>query len=303
MEHIELAGVHSGDSACIIPSVHISDENVETIKEYTRKIAEEMHVRGLMNMQYAIENGKVYVLEANPRASRTVPLVSKVCNIRMVPLATEIITSELTGKPSPISGLKEQEIPNYGVKEAAFPFNMFQEVDPVLGPEMRSTGEVLGLSRSYGEAFYKAQEAVQSKLPLEGTVLISVRDQDKDEVLDVAKSFAADGFHIVATGGTYDLLHGAGVPAEKVKKAYEGRPNIRDLITNGDIQLIVNTPIGKDSEHDDSYLRKAAIKAKVPYMTTIAAAKATADGIHYVKSHECSEIKSLQVLHSEIHDK
>ena len=300
MEHIELAGVHSGDSACIIPSVHISPENVETIKEYTKKIAEEMHVKGLMNMQYAIENGKVYVLEANPRASRTVPLVSKVCNIRMVPIATDIITSELTGNSSPIVGLQEQNIPNYGVKEAAFPFNMFQEVDPVLGPEMRSTGEVLGLSRSYGEAFFKAQEAVQSTLPLEGTVLISVNTKDKGEVVEVARSFAEDGFRIVATGGTYDLIHEAGIQAEKVKKLYEGRPNILDMITNGDIDLIINSPIGKGSVHDDSYLRKAAIKAKIPYMTTIAAAKATADGIHYVKTHESSEVKSLQTLHSEI---
>ena len=303
MEHIELAGVHSGDSACIIPSVHISDENVETIKEYTRKIAEEMCVKGLMNMQYAIENGKVYVLEANPRASRTVPLVSKVCNIRMVPLATEIITSELTGKPSPVPQLKEQHIPNYGVKEAVFPFNMFQEVDPVLGPEMRSTGEVLGLSSSYGEAFYKSQEATQSGLPLEGTVLISVNKKDKPEVVEVARSFAEDGFNILATGSTYDLIHAAGIPARKVKKLYEGRPNILDMITNGDIQLIINSPSGKDSVHDDSYLRKAAIKAKVPYMTTLAAAKATASGIHYVKEHGNSPLKSLQTLHSEIHDK
>ena len=303
MEHIELAGIHSGDSACIIPSVHISEENVETIKEYTRRIAEEMHVRGLMNMQYAIENGKVFVLEANPRASRTVPLVSKVCNIRMVPLATDIITSEITGRPSPVPELKEQVIPNYGVKEAVFPFNMFQEVDPVLGPEMRSTGEVLGLSHSYGEAFYKAQEAIQSKLPLEGTVLISVNNKDKDEVIEVAKSFASDGFKIVATGGTYDIIASAGIPAVKVKKLYEGRPNVADMITNGDIQLIVNSPIGKDSIHDDSYLRKAAIKAKVPYITTVAAARVTAEGIHYVKTHKSSELKSLQALHSEIHDK
>ena len=301
MEHIELAGVHSGDSACIIPSVHISEENVKTIKEYTRKIAEEMHVRGLMNMQYAIENGKVYVLEANPRASRTVPLVSKVCNIRMVPLATEIITSELTGKPSPVPELKEQVIPNYGVKEAVFPFNMFPEVDPVLGPEMRSTGEVLGLSKSYGEAFYKAQEATQSKLPLEGTVLISVNRKDKDEVVEVAKSFAEDGFSIIATGTTYELIHAAGIPAKKVKKLYEGRPNILDMITNGEIQLIVNSPVGKDSVHDDSYLRKAAIKAKIPYMTTIAAAKATAKGIHEIKVHGNGDVKSLQLLHGEIH--
>ena len=303
MEHIKLAGVHSGDSACIIPSVHITEENVKTIKEYTRKIAEEMHVKGLMNMQYAIENGKVYVLEANPRASRPGPLVSKVCNIRMVPIATDIITSEITGRPSPIPGLKEQVIPNYGVKEAVFPFNMFQEVDPILGPEMRSTGEVLGLSKSYGEAFVKAQEAVQSKLPLEGTVLISVNRKDKEEVVEVARSLAEDGFKIVATEGNYKLITAAGIPATMVKKLCEGRPNVADMITNGEIQLIINSPVGKDSVYDDSYLRKAAIKAKVPYMTTMAAAKATAEGIRYAKTHPDSEVKSLQELHSEIHDK
>ncbi len=303
MEHIELAGIHSGDSACIIPSVHIPEENVAAIKEYTRRIAEEMHVKGLMNMQYAIENGRVFVLEANPRASRTVPLVSKVCNIRMVPLATEIITAELTGNPSPVPALKEQDIPNYGVKEAVFPFNMFPEVDPILGPEMRSTGEVLGLSRSYGEAFYKAQEATQSKLPLEGTVLISVNRKDKAEVVEVARQFADCGFHIVATGTTYELITAAGIPADKVNKLYEGRPNILDLITNGQIDLIINSPVGKDSIHDDSYLRKAAIKAKIPYMTTIAAAKATASGIQYVKTHGDSNVRSLQELHAEITDR
>ncbi len=303
MEHIELAGVHSGDSACIIPSVHITPENVETIKDYTRKIAEEMHVKGLMNMQYAIENGKVYVLEANPRASRTVPLVSKVCNIRMVPLATDIITSELTGRPSPVPELKEQNIPYYGVKEAVFPFNMFPEVDPLLGPEMRSTGEVLGLSTYYGEAFVKAQEATQTKLPLEGTVLISVNRKDKAEILEIAQSFADDGFKILATGTTYDLITGAGIEAKKVKKLYEGRPNILDMITNGDIDLIINSPSGKESVHDDSYLRKAAIKAKVPYMTTVAAARATAKGIHYMKEHGNGDVKSLQDIHSLITDK
>ena len=303
MEHIELAGVHSGDSACILPSVHISEENVATIKEYTKKIAEEMGVKGLMNMQYAIEGGKVYVLEANPRASRTVPLVSKVCNIRMVPLATDIITSELTGRPSPITNLKEQDIPYYGVKEAVFPFNMFQEVDPILGPEMRSTGEVLGLSASYGEAFYKAQEATQSKLPLEGTVLFSVNDRDKAEVVEIAQSFNEAGFNIIATGRTCDLITDAGIPAKKVKKLSEGRPCILDFINNGDVSLIVNTPAGKDSLSDDSYLRKAAIKAKVPYMTTMAAAKATADGLLYMKSHPESEVKPIQELHAEIKDK
>ncbi len=303
MEHIELAGVHSGDSACIIPSVHISEENVKTIKDYTKKIAEEMHVKGLMNMQYAIENGKVYVLEANPRASRTVPLVSKVCNIRMVPIATDIITSELTGRPSPVADLKEQDIPYYGVKEAVFPFNMFPEVDPILGPEMRSTGEVLGLAVSYGEAFYKAQEATQSKLPLSGTVLISVNRKDKEDIIEVAQMFSNNGFKILATGNTHKVITEAGIEAELVKKLSEGRPNILDMITNGDIDLIINSPVGKDSMSDDSYLRKAAIKGKIPYMTTAAAARATAKGIQSVRKHGNREIKSLQQLHSEIKDK
>ena len=303
MEHIELAGIHSGDSACIIPSVHISEENVATIKEYTKKIAEEMHVKGLMNMQYAIENGRVYVLEANPRASRTVPLVSKVCNIRMVPIATDIITSELTGRPSPVPALKEQEIPYYGVKEAVFPFNMFPEVDPLLGPEMRSTGEVLGLSTYYGEAFYKAQEATQTKLPLGGSVLISVNRKDKPEVAEVAKLFDEAGFKIYATGNTHAIITEAGIDATLVKKMQEGRPNILDMITNGDFDLIINSPVGKDSVHDDSYLRKAAIKAKIPYVTTIAAAKATAKGILYVQKHGNGEVKSLQEIHKEIKNK
>ncbi|MGI6006919.1 MAG: carbamoyl-phosphate synthase large subunit [Ruminococcus sp.] len=303
MEHIELAGVHSGDSACIIPSKHISEENLETIKEYTRKIAEEMHVKGLMNMQYAIENGKVYVLEANPRASRTVPLVSKVCNIRMVPLAIDIITSELTGRPSPVPQLKEQDIPYYGVKEAVFPFNMFQEVDPVLGPEMRSTGEVLGLSEHYGEAFYKAQEATQNKLPLEGTVLISVNDKDKPEVVDLAREFADAGFRIIASRHTCKLLQDAGIEAKMINKLQEGRPNMLDLIMNKEVDLIINTPVGKERQWDDSYLRKTAIKKKVPYMTTIAAAKATVSGIKAMKRYGGSEVRSLQELHSMIKDK
>ncbi len=303
MEHIELAGVHSGDSACIIPSVHITEENVKTIKEYTRKIAEEMHVKGLMNMQYAIENGKVYVLEANPRASRTVPLVSKVCNVRMVPIATDIITSEITGRPSPVPQLKEKDIPYYGVKEAVFPFNMFPEVDPILGPEMRSTGEVLGLSTYYGEAFYKAQEAAQSPLPLGGTALLSVNRKDKAEIVEIAKYLKDDGFKILATGNTYEVITEAGIEAEKIKKLYEGRPNILDAITNGQIDLIINSPVGKDSVNDDSYLRKAAIKAKVSYMTTTAAARATAKGINYVNKNGDGAIASLQEHHAMIKDK
>ena len=303
MEHIELAGIHSGDSACIIPSRHISDENVATIKEYTRKIAQEMGVKGLMNMQYAIENGKVFVLEANPRASRTVPLVSKVCNIRMVPLAIDIVTSELTGRESPVKNLKERSIPYYGVKEAVFPFNMFPEVDPVLGPEMRSTGEVLGLSHFYGEAFYKAQEATQTSLPLSGRVLISVSDPDKEEMLEVARDLLASGFRILATKGTQKILTDAGILSEFVYKLSEGRPNINDLITNGKVDLIINTPLGADEASHDSYLRKAAIKKKVPYITTIAAAKAAASGIKSMNKPGCGVIKSLQELHGEITEK
>ena len=303
MEHIELAGIHSGDSACILPSVHIPAENLETIKDYTRRIAEEMHVQGLMNMQYAIENGKVYVLEANPRASRTVPLVSKVCDIRMVPLAIDVIMQDYTHNPSPVPSLKEKHIPYYGVKEAVFPFNMFPEVDPVLGPEMRSTGEVLGLSSSFGEAFYKAQEATQTSLPLSGTVLISVSRKDKPEVKALAEAFHKAGFSLVATAGTAALIREAGIPVELVKKLSEGRPNILDLITNSKIQMIVNTPVGKDSANDDSYLRKAAIKGKIPYITTMAAGFATAEGTLYVKEHGRGEVHSLQALHGMIQEK
>ena len=299
MEHIELAGVHSGDSACILPSKNIPAETVATIKEYTRKIAEEMGVRGLMNMQYAIEDGKVYVLEANPRASRTVPLVSKVCNVGMVKLATQIMTSELTGKESPVSGLTEVKPVYYGVKEAVFPFNMFPEVDPLLGPEMRSTGEVLGLSKNVGEAFFKAQEATQLVLPLEGTVLISVARKDKPEVIEVAQNFAKAGFKLMATGSTYEMIKDAGLQVERVNKMQEGRPNIADAIANGQVQLIVNTPSNKEEKRfDDSYVRKAAIKAKVPYMTTMAAAKATAEGILAVKESGGMGVLSLQEIHA-----
>ena len=300
MEHIELAGIHSGDSACVIPSLNISEENLNTIKEYTIKIAKELKVCGLMNMQYAIENGIVYVLEANPRASRTVPLVSKVCNINMVKLATQIIVDQLTGKPSPVQDLKNKKFAHYGVKEAVFPFNMFPEVDPVLGPEMRSTGEVLGLSESFGEAFYKSQEAAGTKIPLNGTVLISVNDRDKAEVVEVAKGFAECGFKILATGGTYDLITSNHIPAEKIFKLYQGRPNILDAVTNGKIDIIVNTPIDKKSAQDDSYIRKAAIKARISYVTTMAAAKATIAGIKQMKSNQAAGVKSLQEIHKGI---
>ncbi len=298
MEHIELAGIHSGDSACILPSRQITEENLKTIKEYTRRIAVEMNVVGLMNMQYAIEDGKVFVLEANPRASRTVPLVSKVCGIRMVPLATDIITGKLTGRPSPVPALKEQHIPYYGVKEAVFPFNMFPEVDPILGPEMRSTGEVLGLAETVGEAYFKAQEGAKAELPLKGTVLLSISDADKAEAVAVAKAFHEDGFKVIATEGTAKLIEEAGIPVERVNKIYEGQPNIEDLIINGKIQLIVNTPAGKTAAHDDSYLRKGAIKHRVTYITTMVAAKAAAEGISQMNKHGNSEVLSLQEWHA-----
>ena len=303
MEHIELAGIHSGDSACIIPPRGLTDGQVETIKEYTRRIASEMHVVGLMNMQYAIEDGRVFVIEANPRASRTVPLVSKVCGINMVQIATDIITMPFTGHKSPVPGLKEKKFAHYGVKEAVFPFNMFPEVDPLLGPEMRSTGEVLGLSSDFGDAFFKAEEAAKSRLPMEGTVLISVNDRDKAELDEVAQGFHACGFSLLATGGTCRRLKEAGIPAAKVDKIHEGRPNILDEITNGHIQLIVNTPAGKKGTVDDSYIRKAAIKNKIPYITTMAAAKAAVEGIRSAKRDGKLPVKSLQEFHREIADK
>ena len=300
MEHIELAGIHSGDSACILPSKHIPMRHLETIKEYTKKIAKEMNVRGLMNMQYAIADDKVYVLEANPRASRTVPLVSKVCNINMVKIATDIVTLDLTGRKSPVPELKEKKIPHVGVKEAVFPFNMFPEVDPVLGPEMRSTGEVLGIASSYGAALYKAEEAAKTILPTEGKVLISVSDLDKPQVVELAQGYYDAGFTIVATSNTYNLIKENGIPAEKIKKIYEGRPNISDALTNGELAMIINTPNGKQSAHDDSYIRKSAIKMKIPYVTNIAAAKASLEGIMEMKIHGSHEVKSLQEYHKAI---
>ncbi|MDO4509331.1 MAG: carbamoyl-phosphate synthase large subunit [Lachnospiraceae bacterium] len=299
MEHIELAGIHSGDSACVLPSINISADNVATIKEYTRKIAKEMNVVGLMNMQYAIENDKVYVLEANPRASRTVPLVSKVCGIKMVPIATEIMTASITGRPSPVLSLKERKFNHYGVKEAVFPFNMFQEVDPLLGPEMRSTGEVLGMAKDFGTAFYKAQEATQTRLPLKGTVLISVNDRDKSELVEVAKGFYECGFDIIATGGTYDMIVNASIPATKIFKLNQGRPNVLDAITNNEVSIVINTPDDKKGAADDSYIRKGVIKARIPYVTTMAAAKASIAGIKALQTGK-REVKSLQQFHAEI---
>jgi carbamoyl-phosphate synthase large subunit len=302
MEHIEFAGIHSGDSACVIPPISIPAVHVDTIVEYTRKIAKELNVVGLMNMQYAICDDKVYVLEANPRASRTVPLVSKVCNISMARIATEIIMAANAGNKSSLCSLTARKIPHFGVKEAVFPFNMFPEVDPILGPEMRSTGEVLGIADSFGQAYFKAQDATKSPLPVSGTVLISVNDQDKPGVLEAAREFEKIGFNITATGGTRTFLQENGIKCEEIKKVYEGRPNIVDGITNKEINLIINTPAGKLSEHDDSYIRKTAIKYKVPYITTVTAALASAKGIAAYKENSSmgTRLKSLQEYHADI---
>jgi len=302
MEHIELAGIHSGDSACVIPPISLKPEHIETINEYTAKIANELKVVGLMNIQYAIYNDRVYVLEANPRASRTVPLVSKVCNIQMARIATEIIIAAETGRKSPVTELRKRKITHFGVKEAVFPFNMFHEVDPLLGPEMRSTGEVLGIANSFGLAYFKAQEATQVPLPTGGAVLMSIADMDKPYLLEIARRFSELDFEIIATEGTYNFLMNNGIKCRKVKKMYEGRPNIVDLILNGEIQLIVNTPSGKQSQHDDSYIRKSAIRYKIPYITTMTAALASVKGIAaYRESHETDDkVKSLQSYHEDI---
>ena len=295
MEHIELAGIHSGDSACVIPPVSIPQKHLETIEEYTRKIAVAMGVVGLMNIQYAIAGDTVYILEANPRASRTVPLVSKVCNIPMARLATQV----MLGARLADLHLQRRPVPHFGVKEAVFPFNMFPEVDPVLGPEMRSTGEVLGLADNPGLAFFKAQEAANSPLPLAGAVLISVSERERAGGLEAARRFAELGFSLRATRGTCQYLQEHGIAAEVILKEHEGRPNISDAIKNGEIQLVVNTPSGKLSAHDDSYIRKTAIRYKVAYMTTTAAAIAAAKGIA-AKLAGKGEVRSLQAYHGDI---
>ena len=295
MEHIELAGIHSGDSACVIPPVSIPEKHLKTLEDYTRRIAKELKVVGLMNIQYAIYEDTVYILEANPRASRTVPLVSKVCNIPMARLATQVMLGKRLGDLN----LKRRPVPHFGVKEAVFPFNMLPEVDPVLGPEMRSTGEVLGLADNFGLAFYKAEDAAGQRLPSEGAVLITVTDSDKENVLGAAKHFAELGFILKATEGTRKYLEEQGIAAEPILKMHEGRPNITDAIKNGEIQLVVNTPVGKSSVYDDSYIRKAAIKYRIPYITTTIAAKAAAKGIA-ARKQQADQFKSLQDYHADL---
>jgi carbamoyl-phosphate synthase large subunit len=295
MEHIELAGIHSGDSACVVPPISLSTEHIDTIKEYTRRIAIELKVVGLMNIQYAIYENRVYVLEANPRASRTVPIVSKVCGLSMARLATQVIL----GRTIAQLGLKDRAIAHFGVKEAVFPFNMFPEVDPILGPEMRSTGEVLGLAQSFGQAFFKAQEATQSSLPTEGSVLFTIADRDKPWAIDSARRFQELGFEIFATEGTHAFLKDKGIETVAVSKLGETRPNIVDLIKNRRIQLMINTPSGQRGAADSSNIRRAAIKYKIPYITTTAAASAAAKGIA-ARRRNIPAVSSLQKYHHAI---
>ncbi len=291
MEHIEFAGVHSGDSACVIPPVSIPEKHKEIIEQYSQKIAAKLDVRGLMNIQYAIENDKVYVLEANPRASRTVPLVSKVCGIQMADAATRI----MMGTKLKELGLKHRKFSHFGVKESVFPFNMYPEVDPLLGPEMRSTGEVLGMADSFPMAYFKAEEAAKPSLPTEGTVLIST--QEKTDMLEqIGKEFSKLGFKILATEGTQKFLSSKGIKCDLVLKIHEGRPNINDAIANKQINLVVNTPSGKKGYSDDSYIRKASIKHKVPYVTTLPPALAAAKGIAAYRKGKAG-VMSLQDYH------
>ncbi|HOL49132.1 MAG TPA: carbamoyl-phosphate synthase large subunit [bacterium] len=299
MEHIEQAGIHSGDSACVIPPTGIPAKHLETIYHYTETIAKTLKVVGLINVQYAICDDKVYILEANPRASRTVPLVSKVCNIPMAKIATKLLVGEQLNSLNVV----RRKLSHFGVKEAVFPFNMFPEVDTLLGPEMRSTGEVLGMADTFGTAFYKAEEAAGQRLPLQGAVLITVADREKQFIVPVAKKFHALGFKIYATTGTANILKNHGIPCDIAWKVHEQRPNIVDMIKNGQIHVIINTPAGKQSQYDDSYIRKNAIKYRIPYMTTIAAAHAAAKGIEaMIKSGSSYSVKSLQEYHKEIAD-
>ncbi|MBR5932797.1 MAG: carbamoyl-phosphate synthase large subunit [Treponema sp.] len=305
MEHVELAGIHSGDSACIIPPVNISKDNLATIKEYTKKIAENLHVCGLMNMQYAIEDGKVYVIEANPRASRTVPLVSKVCDTQMARLATRM----MLGESLESLGLKDKVIPYYGAKEAVLPWSRFPGVDPILGPEMRSTGEVLGIAETFPLAFYKSQEAAGSELPHAPAawenkkVLISLSNKEgqKEQVLEIGKTLKNLGFTIVATQGTADFYNANNIKCEVVNKIGAGRPDVVDMIMNKEVCLVINTPKAKRNYAEDrKTIRKMCLKYKVSYITTLAGALAAVKGIESVKNGNGGEggVKSLQEYHS-----
>jgi carbamoyl-phosphate synthase large subunit len=294
MEHIEEAGIHSGDSACAIPPFSLAPELIARLKEQTYALAEALKVRGLMNIQFAVKNGDIYVLEVNPRASRTVPFVSKATGLNLAQAAARV----MVGKTLEAQGITAEPVPKaVSVKEAVFPFAKFPGVDIVLGPEMRSTGEVMGVGTTFGEAFAKAQIAAGLFLPTGGTVFFSVNDHDKRDVGALARRFVDMGFRLVATYGTAAVIEGSGLQVDRVYAVKEGRPNVVDLIKGEGIQLIVNTPQGQDRVFDEQAIRRAAVAARVPTITTMAAAKAAADGIEALQRGEY-HVSSLQELHA-----
>ena len=297
MQHIEVAGIHSGDSACVLPPYLIGERDLQTMREQTIAMAKAFNVVGLINVQFAIRDGVVYVLEVNPRASRTIPFVSKAIGVPLASHAARVMCGETLEQ----IGFTEEIVPPFvSVKEAVFPFNKFAGTDPILGPEMRSTGEVMGISDSFGSAFAKAQLAASNGLPLSGTILVTVNDSDKPTMTPIARRFHEMGFKLVATGGTYRFLRGRGIPATQVLKVHEGRPNCMDMIVNGDAQLLINTPFGKHSLRDDYTLRQAAIRHRVAYTTTLSAASAACDAILSLRSRTPS-VRSLQEWQADIH--
>ncbi len=290
MQHIEEAGVHSGDSACVVPPYLLRDEDIERMRRHTRELAEALDVRGLINVQYAVFEDDVYVLEVNPRASRTVPFISKAIGVPLARVAARV----LAGRRLDDLNLPDRPVLlDMAVKEAVLPFDKFPEADPQLGPEMRSTGEVMGIADSFGLAFAKAQLSAGSSLPISGTLAITVHDRDKPNVTPIARRFHELGFEVRATEGTADYLGARGIPCGAALKLHEGRPNLLDLLLSGDLQLLINTPLGKHAQHDDYEIRRAAVARGVPYTTTLSAASAAADAITALRSRALS-VCSLQ---------
>ena len=293
MEHIEEAGIHSGDSACVIPPYSLPDHIRQTIMHNTRALARELNVIGLMNIQFAVKDAKVYILEVNPRASRTVPFVSKATGIPWAKIAAQVMVGK---KLSELGITGEASINHYAVKEAVFPFNRFPGVDPILGPEMKSTGEVMGIDEEFGKAFIKSQLAASQRLPKEGTILISVNDKDKKTIVSIAKQMAVLGFKLMGTRGTASYLKENGIVVETALKLGEGRPNILDLVKNGSISLVVNTPSGRESAHDQITIRRSAIQYGIPYITTVPGAAAAVRGIESLQKGEIT-VKTIQEYH------
>jgi carbamoyl-phosphate synthase large subunit len=294
MEHVEQAGVHSGDSSCSLPPATLSPETQDAIRAQTRKLAQALSVVGLMNVQFAIQSGIVYVLEVNPRASRTVPFVSKATGRPLAKIAARVMAGR---RLADLDATEERVPPYYAVKEAVFPFGKFPDSDPILGPEMKSTGEVMGTGRTFGEAYAKSQAASGVRLPTRGVCLVSVRDRDKEAAVAIAGRLSGRGFEIIATQGTQAALEAAGVPCRRALKVREGRPHIVDMIKNDEIDLIINTTEGKRAIRESHSIRREAELRKVTYYTTVAAAHATLDALDHLEDHD---VNRLQDLHREL---